>query len=272
MRENITLGASLLAAITASLCCLGPLVAALLGLGSFGAAAVFEAWRPYLLGVTASLLATAFYLTYRKREVACEDGTCTMGSASRWNKIALWIVTGVIVLFAAFPYYSGRLSAALNRRPGELSPSRQPAATERLTKLRMAVKGMTCAGCATSLETALKEVTGVQSATASYEKGEASLEYDPSRMRTDRLVEVVVEAVKKAGFTVETVTATIPIEGMTCAGCATSIRQALARREGIKSVEVSFEKKHASVTFDPAKVTLEQVAEVIKKIGFKARL
>lgn len=268
MREKLTLGASIIAAVTASLCCIGSLATALLGIGSLGLATVFEAWRPYLLGIAFVLLATAFYFTYRKREVACGEGACTIGSASRWNKITLWIVTVVILLLATFPYYSERLSAALNRRPGELLQSRQPAATERLMKLRLGVKGMTCGGCATSLEAALKEISGVHSAMASYEKGEAIVEYEPARVKMDRLV----EALKKGGFTVESVTATIPIEGMTCAGCAESVRQALTQPEGVKSVEVTFEKKQAVVAFDPEKITLDRLIELIGQMGFKPGL
>jgi copper chaperone CopZ len=66
-------------------------------------------------------------------------------------------------------------------------------------------------------------------------------------------------------------TVTIHIEGMTCGGCAVSVRQALAKRAGVKSVEVSFEQKRAIVKYDPAKVTPEQLAEAINQIGFKAR-
>lgn len=268
MKENVTLGASIIAAIAASLCCLGPVAAALLGLGSFGAAAAFEKWRPILLAITVVLLAAAFYFTYRRREAAGADCSCATKGASRWNKIALWIATIVIVSFAAFPYYSGRLLAALSRQPSEGADLNLPAATDHLTKIRMRISGMTCGGCATALEAALRGIPGVQSAAASYEKGEASVEFDPARVKAEQLV----EAVKKAGFKVETVTATIRVEGMTCAGCAASIQQALARREGVKSVEVNFEKKQAVVSFDPAKVTLEQVAETINQIGFKARL
>jgi copper ion binding protein len=268
MREKIALGASLIGAITASLCCLGPIVAAVAGLGSFGAAAVFEAWRPYLLVVTFGLLAAAFYFTYRRKDVACADGTCATTKASRWQKPVLWIATGVIVLFAAFPYYSGRFWAGLNgpsKGQGGLVAS---AAVERPMSVRLKVGGMTCGGCAVALESALKALPGVRSATADYEKGEAQVEYDPARVRLEKLV----EAVKEAGFTVEAATATIPIEGMTCAGCAASVHQALARRDGVKAVEVSVEKKHAVVTFDPARLTLEQVADAINRTGFKAVL
>lgn len=285
MRENMTLGASLLAAITASLCCLGPLAATLLGLGSFGAAALFEAWRPYLLGVTFALLAAAFYFTYRRREVAC-DGTCKVSRAPRWNKAMLWIVSAVVLLFATFPYYSGALLAALNRAGDESRQAGSPSApAPPLTRARLTISGMTCGGCAASLEAALADVPGVASAKASYEKGEAIVEYDAARVTTEQLKEVV----KKVGFRVEAVkvilpetgaatsnvtlaTAIIQIEGMTCGGCAASVRQALAKREGVNSVEVSLEEKQAVVIYDPAKVTPEHLADAINQTGFKAKL
>jgi copper chaperone CopZ len=71
---------------------------------------------------------------------------------------------------------------------------------------------------------------------------------------------------------VKLATVTIQIEGMTCEGCAVSVRQALVQRRGVKAVEVSFEKKRAIVKYDPANVTPEQLAEAINQIGFKAKL
>jgi hypothetical protein len=101
-------------------------VATLLGIGSFGAAAVFESWRPYLLGVTFALLAAAFYYTYRQREVACADGTCAVSRAPRWNKVLLWIATVVVILFVTFPYYAGTLVEVLNRSSAQHAETKAP--------------------------------------------------------------------------------------------------------------------------------------------------
>ena len=73
--QKATLGGSILAAITASLCCIGPLVAVALGASGFAASAVFEKWRPVFLDVTFALLALAWYLTYRKPKTTCEEGS-----------------------------------------------------------------------------------------------------------------------------------------------------------------------------------------------------
>ncbi len=102
-----TIVASVITAVGASACCLGPFVLSLVGAGALGAAATqFEPYRPFLLGVTFVLLASAFYVTYRsaKGSSCAADGGCTT-SSNRTAKIVLWIATLLVVLLVAFPYY-----------------------------------------------------------------------------------------------------------------------------------------------------------------------
>src|SRR5258708_30624575 len=100
--QKATLGGSVLAAIAASLCCIGPLVAVLLGASGFAASAVFEKLRPVFLGVTFALLALAWYLTYHKPKAACEEGsTCATKPVAKWYKVVLWIATLFVLAAAA---------------------------------------------------------------------------------------------------------------------------------------------------------------------------
>jgi mercuric ion transport protein len=62
-KEKLALGGSVLSAITASLCCIGPLVAIIVGASGFAAAGLFAHWRPLFLTITALMLAAAWYLT-----------------------------------------------------------------------------------------------------------------------------------------------------------------------------------------------------------------
>ena len=72
---------------------------------------LFDAWRPYLLGLTFGLLGFGFYFAYRPKKVQCAPGSaCTMPVAKRSGRWMLWIATVAVVLFAAFPYYSGRVA------------------------------------------------------------------------------------------------------------------------------------------------------------------
>ena len=82
---------SIILAIIAHICCIGPVVLAVLGVGGAGLFSKFANLRPYLMGMTGVFLSLAFYLTYRKRKVKCDDGTCKIRRAPKWNKIALWL-------------------------------------------------------------------------------------------------------------------------------------------------------------------------------------
>ena len=104
---------SILAAISASLCCVLPIVFALTGFSILGASALFSAWRPYLLGLTVGLLGLGFYFAYRPRPEQCALGSCEMRVTSRWERPFLWLVTLFVILFAAFPYYSGSVAELL---------------------------------------------------------------------------------------------------------------------------------------------------------------
>jgi len=53
------------------------------------------------------------------------------------------------------------------------------------------VKGMTCGGCATSVEKALKSTDGVTDVKVSFEKGKAVVKYNDQKVTVARLREVV---------------------------------------------------------------------------------
>src|SRR5260370_20127808 len=107
MKDKAFVGASLIAGIAASLCCILPIVFALAGAGIVGASAFFAAWRPYLLGITFLLLGLGFYFAYRKPKHACEPGSvCEKPATNRTGRIWLWTTTAVVLIVAAFPYYS----------------------------------------------------------------------------------------------------------------------------------------------------------------------
>lgn len=67
---------SVVAALGASACCLGPVVFSIIGAGALGAASTrLEPLRPVFLGLTAVLLAAAFHATYAGQgSEACGPG------------------------------------------------------------------------------------------------------------------------------------------------------------------------------------------------------
>ena len=61
--------------------------------------------------------------------------------------------------------------------------------------------------------------------------------------------------------------ATLKIQGMTCSACSTRIEKGLNRLDGVSaSLNLTLEK--AAVTFDPEKVSIEQIEQKIKDLGY----
>ncbi len=60
----------------------------------------------------------------------------------------------------------------------------------------------------------------------------------------------------------------IPIEGMTCGGCTSSVEKALSARDGVASASASLEGANVEVEFDPAVIMQGQIEEAIRDAGF----
>ncbi len=50
------------------------------------------------------------------------------------------------------------------------------------------------------------------------------------------------------------------------------VKRALEGLPGVSRADVSFPKKEAVVTFDPAQVRVEQMIEAVQRVGFRASL
>jgi len=60
------------------------------------------------------------------------------------------------------------------------------------------------------------------------------------------------------------------VEGITCEGCASQIREALQVVEGVSGVETSVEDKTVLVVFDPRRVGSDRILQVLSNLGYRA--
>src|SRR5216684_254202 len=144
--SQLTIWGALVAGLVASLCCLGPLLFAVLGLGAFGLAGIFAAARPYLLVLAVLLLAFGFYRAYFRREQACAPGqACATKPTSRLGRVGLWIAFVAVLAFALSPYYAGRIAAAWvskNSSVPATPPTTNEAANASIETVTVQVEGM----------------------------------------------------------------------------------------------------------------------------------
>jgi mercuric transport protein len=74
------------------------------------------------------------------------------------------------------------------------------------------------------------------------------------------------------GHAAEARTVELAVEGMTCASCTFAVKAALKKLDGVKDAKVSYREKKAVVTYDPDRVTPEDLVSAVDKTGFTASL
>ena len=134
---------TVLSAVMASSCCWLPPLLIVFGVSGAGMIAALEEYRPYMIVVTFSFLAAAFYFTYRKQPAPAGQVDCCAPAAAgvrrfnmmTMNKVMLWGVTVLAVVFLFFPQYVTRLIAP---DTGEF--------TADMDRTVLRVEGMTCPG------------------------------------------------------------------------------------------------------------------------------
>ena len=105
--KNKIIATSILTAITASLCCITPVLALIIGTSSLASAFTWiEPFRPYLIVLTILVLLFAWFQKLKpKKEVDCD---CETVEKPRFIQSITFL--GILTVFAiamlAFPYYS----------------------------------------------------------------------------------------------------------------------------------------------------------------------
>ncbi|WP_369940456.1 heavy metal translocating P-type ATPase [Xanthomonas medicagonis] len=131
--------------------------------------------------------------------------------------------------------------------------------------LSLPVPGLRDAAGAADLEQALNRVPGV-SAQADLAAARLRLDYDPHQVDARALL----QHIGQAGYTVPTQTATLDLEGMSCASCAAAIDTVLARTPGVIAVAVNLASARARVDYVPDTVAPAELIARIGKAGFGA--
>ncbi|MBI2787338.1 MAG: cation transporter [Elusimicrobia bacterium] len=182
MKSKIAAIGAIVSAALASVCCIGPLVFAALGLGSVGLAASLEQYRPYFLAAMAIFLGIGFLQVYRRRD-QCSDGVCRTEAGGGLMKKALWIVTVAALGMATFPSWG----PLLMDDPEEVVS----ASAEKIT---LSVSGMYCAACKASIEKSLKKVAGVEEASVDFDNRTATVYASRGRVAPADLVQAIRNA------------------------------------------------------------------------------
>ena len=129
---------------------------------------------------------------------------------------------------------------------------------------RIAVGGMSCANCSSTVEDAVGELDGVESVDVNYATDEGSVEYDPEVVTLGE----IFEAIEGAGYDPVTASTTVPITDMTCANCSETVSEALHDVPGVVEASANFAADEARVTYNPETASRSDLYGAVESVGY----
>ena len=183
--DNRLIGAGLLSAFAASLCCITPLLALIAGTSGFASTfSWLEPFRPYFIGLTILVLGFAWYQKLKpKKQIDCN---CDSEEKPKFiqSKIFLGIITAFAIFMLAFPYYSSIFYQKTEKRIMVMDISN-------IQKVEFTISGMTCASCEEHLNLKVNQLMGIFSSNASYKNENAIVEFDNSKTNISEIEKVI---------------------------------------------------------------------------------
>ena len=131
-------------------------------------------------------------------------------------------------------------------------------------KSQLDVQGMSCANCSGTVGGALEALDGVEEANVNFATDEGTVEYDPEATS----LAAIYEAIDRSGYSAIRSSASIGITDMTCSNCAETNEQALEDVPGVISAEVNYATDEATVEYNPAETSCEELYDAIESAGY----
>lgn len=172
-----------LSAILGSVCCLGPLLLALLGLGSVGVGAWLGRAHWWFTGA-AMMLLIAGWCRYVTEQARCRSGQCQMVRPTRTR----WALVTASVIVAGFAGLNAWAAFGPVARPITASVAADGRA------MTIPTKGMTCAMCELAIEQRLAKQPGVFHVDAQAAAEQVIVTYDARTVDLRELMAVIEQA------------------------------------------------------------------------------
>ncbi len=128
----------------------------------------------------------------------------------------------------------------------------------------MPVTGLTCVNCASSIDTNIRKLPGVNDANVDFASEKLTISFDPAIVNEKN----IIDTVKGIGYGVATGNVVLPIVGMQDHTDALTLEKILAKQDGVLMVGVGFGNERASVEYIPGMTSIAELAAAIRKAGF----
>ena len=142
----------------------------------------------------------------------------------------------------------------------------------------LTVIGMTCNSCVKLIESTVGQMEGVHNIKVSLSQSEAFIEFHPAMMTTENLCTTIydmgfdasVKMVLENSKNNSSSHVTINVVGMVCMSCVNNIETNIGKMDGVVSVKASLEHNTATIHYNSATLTPQNLCNAIEDLGFDA--
>ena len=203
--KNLFISSGIMAALGSTICCWGP--AMLAGVAGLTGTAYIFSWlhplKPYLAGIAVVSLTSAFYQVYRQKnteKAGCQYCVAEKRKKDRITKTVLWTVAVFAALSFTYPYHNGTLFVNTSNYSlqNETTMMQASDTTKQKKEIQLKVTGMSCTGCSNRCQRSLLDLNGIMKADVSYQKGAATIEYNPDTISEAQIIQQISEIGFKA--------------------------------------------------------------------------
>lgn len=179
----------ILGALAAMLCCIGPLIPILLGVG--GATALFglDRYKPWFIGLGLLILAFASWYAVRNQNHCCAVKSTARNVKTVATIFGIGIGAYLLLQFAIVP----ALSSVASSKVAAAHDSAHSGAQASGVEVKLHIDGTDCAACAIGIEAAFLQLPGVSSAKVDWRTGAATVRIDPEKTNAAALLKAKVE-------------------------------------------------------------------------------
>lgn len=177
-------------ALVAGLCCLVPLIAILIGLGSITSLLSLTRYRPYFLALSLILLAITLWWNWQRNKKCCQ----TKQERDRLINITFSIAIIYAIILGLLNFGLPKILASYQKTVA----SKQNAGIKE-ARINLQVSGLTCPTCPETFRQILKKEKGVKEASFTYPNGKGYVIYKKGQISKEKIINII----KKAGYKVK---------------------------------------------------------------------
>ncbi len=132
-----------------------------------------------------------------------------------------------------------------------------------MSRVTFPVTGMHCAGCAATIQKRLTAAPGVRRAAVNLATRKVTVDFDDGAIPAD----VLIDAVRSAGYDVASDTLTVPVQGLRLFPGVERLEDLVRAVPGVRGAAVNPAAETVRVTFVPGLVPPEAIARAIEQTG-----